>query len=99
MLELEKRLGNVVGHVEIDGVCVVVPIDVYSTKQGAFPIHNDRVMFFKAVFQVDNVFACGAFYTKIINNETKHYVTPNMLPETGSAKQRQKDQCALIDCN
>ncbi len=46
MLKLKESFGNVVGHVEVDGAGGLIPISVYTAKEGAIPVHGDGVVFF-----------------------------------------------------
>ncbi len=46
MLKLKESFGNAVGHVEVDGVSGIIPVDVYAAKEGAVPVHGDGVVFF-----------------------------------------------------
>ena len=44
MLEFNERLLDAMGHGEVDAPCVVVPFEVYATKQGSPPINQDFAM-------------------------------------------------------
>ena len=43
MVELSESVGDIIGHVYVDGVLVVVPMKGESAKMAASPISRDGV--------------------------------------------------------
>jgi hypothetical protein len=84
MSELEECLGDVVRHVEGDGASGVVPVNVDAAEKQAVPVHGDCVVFLEWHLEMRDVIVRGVFYAKVVDNKAKHYVMPNVLPETGS---------------
>ncbi len=80
MLVLEERLGNVVGHAEVDGAGGIIPVNVDSTEQGPVPVHRNLVVIFKTLFEVDDMVARRGFDAKVVDDKTEGDVTPDVAP-------------------
>ncbi len=80
MLELDKCLRDIGGHVQGDGATGIVPINIYAKEQRAIPIHGHCVVFFQGCLEMHDVIAGGGFNAKIVHNETEDYVAPNVVP-------------------
>jgi hypothetical protein len=55
MSEFEECLGNVVQHVEGDGVFGAVPLNVDAAEKQAVPVHGDCVMFLECHLEISDV--------------------------------------------
>ncbi len=80
MLVLEERLGNVVGHVKVNGACWIIPVDVDSTEQGSVPVHCNLVVFFKTFFEVDDMVTRCGFDAEVVDDKTEGDVVPDVAP-------------------
>jgi hypothetical protein len=80
MLVLEERLGDVVGHAEVDGAGGIIPVDGDSTEQGPVLVHHNFVVLFETLFEVDDVVARRGFDAKVVDDKTEGDVTPDVAP-------------------
>ncbi len=79
MSELEECPGDVVWHVEGDGAFGVVPANVDATEKQAVPVHGECVVFLECCLEMRDVIAQGGLYAKVVHDEAKHNVMPDVF--------------------
>jgi hypothetical protein len=81
VLKLKESIGNVVGHVEVNGASGIIPVDVYAAKKGAAPVHGDGIVFFESGLEMEDMVVRCVFDAKVIDHKTEADDMPHVAPQ------------------
>ena len=71
---------EIFGHVDVTGVCGVVPVDGESTEEGTSPVDGDGVEFLYGLDEVISIFFSGVLDVKVVYDKGEKYGFGVVLP-------------------